>query len=248
MKIKFESDLHIDFGHGYIPNLKDVDVYCIAGDLAELKNCFNFIIKLAEKYPNTDIIYINGNHTFYHSYIEKADIFFSGIEAVHKNFHYLNNNSVIINGIRFIGSTLWTSLNNRSPIDMYDAGSSMNDFRLIRYKNGALKFTPEYSTTLHKIAKEYIFKTLNESKEPCVVITHHKPFLNSNNFLDSAYGTELRGEIADCNNKPIIWASGHSHTFHDFIDDKTRYLCNPLGYPHENNTGFNRDLVVNIDE
>ena len=46
--------------------------------------------------------------------------------------------------------------------------------------------------------------------------------------------------------KPDLWIHGHMHLPVDVVVDKTRVLCNPHGYPHEPNNGFNPDLIVEI--
>lgn len=80
MKIKFESDLHVDkrFNYGYEPvDLTDFDIYVIAGDLGQWKFCVPFINKILEKYPHIDIIHTCGNHEYYDTYMEKPEKIFS---------------------------------------------------------------------------------------------------------------------------------------------------------------------------
>jgi predicted phosphohydrolase len=253
MLIKLESDLHIDkdFNQGYKPNLSNVDVYCIAGDLGQWKVCVPFINNLIKEYPDVHIVHVCGNHEYYDTYIEKPEKIFSELSLVNDKYHYLQNSSVVINGLRFIGSTLWTSLNNKNPLDVNDALNAMNDYRLIRFKNGVLKFLPQNSIRLHEIAKEYIFKTLEESEEDTVVITHHKPFSTNNNYLSSAFEVELRGDLIESRKPPIMWFSGHDHKHHDMVfkcnDKDIRFISNPLGYPHEKNTsGYKENLKIEI--
>ena len=252
MKIRAHSDLHVDRGlnEGYIPDLSGIETYIIAGDLGQHKVAQNFIRTILEKYPSIDIVHVLGNHEYYDAYLEKVHLLFSKLSDEYEKYHYLQNDSVVIQGIKFIGATLWTSLNNNDPLELHDARYGLNDFKYIRYKNGVLKFTPEYSTKLHRESKEYIFKTLEESEELCVVVTHHKPFVTNTGYLSSAFETELRGDLVDNSNPPKVWISGHDHKRHDIIFDcngkEVRFISNPKGYPHEKNTGFEENLIIEL--
>lgn len=59
-----------------------------------------------------DVIYVCGNHEFWDGDLYEVP---NNIKEFIKdkeinNIHFLNNESIVINGVRFIGSTLWTSL------------------------------------------------------------------------------------------------------------------------------------------
>lgn len=250
MLLKIESDLHIDpcFCNPYVPNLDGIDVYVIAGDLAEYKHCMPYLKTLCEKYPEVKIVYVAGNHEYWGTYYGKLKTAFKEFERQHKNFHYLENDTVIINGIRFIGATLWTSFRNRNPIEMNDAWQYMKDYKRIRWAHGSMPFSPQISATIHENSKKFVFDTLNNSNEKSIIVTHHRMFdSGSTRFLSSAYETELREELLECKNKPIMCISGHCHEAHRFIWDDILFISNPFGYyGHENNTGFNPDLVVGV--
>jgi predicted phosphohydrolase len=251
LKIKTESDVHVEFRSNYLPNLKDTNVFVIAGDLGQFKNEKKWLIELTSKYPNVEIVVVAGNHSYYTSNIQSVDKKLKELSKQYKKIHYLQNESVVINDIRFIGSVLWTDFNNSNPLDMHDAQSGMNDYKYIRYNNGESRFTPYHAVRLHREAKEYIFKTLEESEEPCIVVTHHKPFVTNNNYLSSAFEAELRGDLIESRKPPIMWFSGHDHTSHNYTFDcngkDIRFISNPLGYPGEI-TGFNENLIIEIEQ
>jgi hypothetical protein len=46
--------------------------------------------------------------------------------------------------------------------------------------------------------------------------------------------------------RAALWIHGHVHTAQDYRLGETRVLCNPRGYPVENNTGFQGGLVVSL--
>jgi len=249
MRLKFESDIHIEF-HSYNPNLENIDIYILAGDVAQKTKGMLWAIELLKKNPKLCIIYVAGNHCYYSSNIQSVDNKLRDLSSLYSRLHFLQNDTVVINGIRFIGSTMWTDFNKSNPIDMNDAQNGMNDYKCIRYHNGESRFTPYHSVRLHKEAKEYIFSTLQESEEPCIVITHHKPFCTNNNYLSSAFEVELRNDLSYSNKVPIIWHSGHDHKYHDlefeFPNGSTRFISNPLGYPGER-TNFDPNLEVDIE-
>jgi hypothetical protein len=46
--------------------------------------------------------------------------------------------------------------------------------------------------------------------------------------------------------EPALWIHGHTHHAMDYRIGPTRILCNPLGYPHEANDGFDPRLTVEL--
>lgn len=100
-----------------------------------------------------DVVYVTGNHEYWshdimtvdrniEHYIQQNNI---------KNIHFLNNKSVVINGMRFIGGTLWTSLGGflpwleRNQIIKYFG--AMGDFKKIHATSW---YTPENTARLTK--------------------------------------------------------------------------------------------------
>lgn len=111
----------------------DIPIVICAGDIGEgIKG-----VQWASQF-NAEIIYICGNHEFWsQDYYEVGRDIEKYIQENNKtNIHFLNNSSIILHGIRFIGSTLWTSIAdympwyNKNHIVKYYA--AMGDFRRIR--------------------------------------------------------------------------------------------------------------------
>lgn len=47
--------------------------------------------------------------------------------------------------------------------------------------------------------------------------------------------------------EPLMWVRGHIHSFSDYFVDRTRVLCNPLGYSGETSRNtFIPDLVIDL--
>ena len=82
----------------------DADVIVFAGDVHTGKNGIKWILNT---FPNRPVIYVLGNHEFYGQKIPKL---ISDIKEVAQgtNIHVLENNSVEIGDVVFLGATLWT--------------------------------------------------------------------------------------------------------------------------------------------
>jgi hypothetical protein len=248
--IKQLSDLHLEFGVDYIPDCSNIDVLVLAGDIGVGWEGISWALTILDKYRELEIIYVCGNHEFYHNIFDDlvGEIKF-GIEDS-KRLHFLNNDSVIIKGVRFIGATLWSSLKNSFEA-IRTAAMCMNDYYHIHMSTGRV-LSPQDTIGEHDHSVKYIFKELKKSKEKCVVVTHHKPYIDEpvKDMLGYAYATDLKNEFNECLNLPIVWFYGHTH----IQDDKTisykngdvRFVANPKGYKHQPNKEYNENLKIEI--
>ena len=252
MHLKIDSDIHLEF-RNYEPNLDNIDVYVIAGDLGQYKNEEKWLIELTKKYPVVDIVCVSGNHSYYsHFYLEKVDRKAKELSEQYERIHYLQNDSVVINGTRFVVSTLWSDFDKANPLAMYTVGEGLNDYKYIRYNKGQMRFTPQKALSLHRKSKEYIFKTIEESGEPCVVVTHHCPYSIEHDKISnlwSGFQSDLGQEFYDLSKTPILWCSGHTHSSADrtveYSAGPIRFVSNQLGYPNED-TGYDSNLIIEI--
>ena len=128
MKIQILSDLHLEFTD-WVPPQLDVEVTILAGDI----NIKGRGVDWALKYFNNPVVYVPSNHEFYSSSLgytlkkmkEKAE---------GTNVHILQGEAIEVNGVQFVGATLWTNyrLSGNQPLAMFDAKQRLNDFRKIR--------------------------------------------------------------------------------------------------------------------
>jgi predicted MPP superfamily phosphohydrolase len=242
MRINYISDLHLEFAPLELPG---GDVLILAGDAAEAihmdaskiykyrRNVVPFFYRQLEKYEK--VVYVPGNHEYYNGNIQTTlghiQDFLSCTDVT-----LLNNDSLWIEGVQFLGSTLWTDIPEPSQ---YIVEKSMNDFRLI--KNGEKRLTPADTVGLHKQALEYLHSKIQD--QPTVVITHHAPSFMSitekykGSLINVAYATNLENFILD---HPTIshWVHGHVHSPHDYMIGSTRILANPRGYVGYEKTDF----------
>jgi Icc-related predicted phosphoesterase len=192
-----------------------------------------------------------GNHEHYKGTFNKsANLLREGLSE-YKNLHFLDNDSVTIDGVLFVGSTLWANVNVHCPLTCNKLQFAMNDFRIIKYcdsKGNYRKFSVNDMYREHKISSMYLENTLPKDK-PCVVITHHAPSFRSihpeyanDTDLNTLYASDMEYLMTD---NVKLWIHGHTHSAFDYNIGKTRVICNPRGYPGENKN-VNLELVLEI--
>lgn len=108
MKLLVYSDLHLDLSP-FRPQLdpeilKSVDTVVLAGDTTEGTGGLRWA---RETFPGKPIIYVDGNHEFYSQHWDKHIDVMRKLAQDHE-VHYLENDTVLIGGVRFLGCTLWT--------------------------------------------------------------------------------------------------------------------------------------------
>ena len=248
MKIKFLSDLHLEFGA--LEKDPDVaDVLVLAGDVTT-QNQVDWINKQADRFEF--VVYVLGNHEHYKQYIEGT--LAKTRAALASNVLLLENESVTLKGKRFHGCTLWTDFDKHNVLTLdaadrrspYDTG--LNDFRYIRFKEGQYRWTPESAYRTHLASRKFLSDNVRPGD---VVVTHHAPSYLSigehfyKDQLRGAYASDLTDLIFD--NEPVVWFHGHVHDNSDYTVGPTRVLCNPRGYVgHRLNPGFDLNAEVEL--
>ena len=143
MKLHILSDLHIEF-EGFSPPETSADVVVLAGDICVGAAGIEWA---ARQFPDVPVIYVPGNHEYYGFDIGSADEWCSTAPA---NIHVLSNNVLELDGVRFLGATLWTDFKlygeGEAWYSRQTAKALLEDFKSIR--NGKRLFTPEDSVHL----------------------------------------------------------------------------------------------------
>jgi calcineurin-like phosphoesterase family protein len=167
----------------------------------------------------------------------------------------LDNNEAIIDGVRFLGSTLWTDFKLFGELKRFECLTEarwLNDFRLINTGNGDV-FSPRDSADLFEQSVEWLTRSLDKPFEgKTVVISHHLPSFVSvaerykNDLLSACFSSNLDHLFG----KMDLWIHGHTHDSCDYVKNGTRVVCNPRGYCRypgtQENLQFNPKLVVEI--
>ena len=152
MLIALCSDLHLEFSDINITNEQKADVLILSGDIMTAQNLHEFkaddpIIPIsftqrgkAERFRNflgrvskefSHVIYIAGNHEFYHGKYPDAYDWHKEECDVFGNVYFLEMQTKEIDNVVFIGATLWTDMNKGDQITLNIVKSMLNDFNVI---------------------------------------------------------------------------------------------------------------------
>lgn len=253
MNIQILSDLHLEFhrdaGKAFIESLDPtgVDVLIVAGDLTVARHLQKTLALFCSRYRH--VVYVIGNHELYDSSPAEVDAIrkstftmantwepgvTSQPHAI-QNLHWLDNSLVVIDGVRFLGTTLWFAETEESKRYQH----TLNDFAAIE------DFVP---WVYEQNAKAQEFLATHMRKDD-VVVTHHLPSQKSvhprytGSPLNAFFVCDVESIIVE--KKPQLWFHGHTHGSCDYQIGPTRVVCNPYGYHgHEVNPAFNEKLYA----
>jgi len=247
MKLHILNDLHIEF-EDFTPPATDADVVILAGDIGVGMGGLRWA---RDRFPDRPVIYVPGNHEFYHH-----DIALINDQKAQSpdHIHVLNNDQVVIDGVRFMGGILWTDFALFGEADrffaMQQARQQMTDFSIIQ--NNGQRFTPEDAIQFHTASRGWLAAMLAEPfAGKTVVVTHHAPSSQSvhpryaNDLLTPAFASNLENLMDG--DRAALWVHGHMHESYDYEIYGTRVVCNPRGYaPNALNPHFRSDLVMEV--
>jgi len=247
MKLHILNDLHTEF-EDFEPPATDANVVVLAGDIGVgMKG----LLWAEERFPNKLVIYVPGNHEFYHHDIALIDELKAQAPG---HIHLLNDDLVVIDGVRFLGSVLWTDFALFGEADkffaMQQARQQMTDFSIIQ--NRDRRFTPEDAIRLHVASRDWLAAMLAIPFDGrTVVVTHHAPSSRSvapryaSDLLTPAFASSLE-PLMD-GGRVTLWVHGHMHESYDYEIHGTRVICNPRGYaPSALNPEFRPDWIVEV--
>jgi len=129
MKLHILSDLHLEFGP-FTPPETDADIVLLAGDIHLGKRGLDWA---ATTFADKPVLYVLGNHEYYGKALPKLT--HSLVElAANTNVEILERSSLQIDGVRFLGCSLWTDLRLQGDpwVASYAVEQAMNDYRKIR--------------------------------------------------------------------------------------------------------------------
>lgn len=254
MRVAVASDLHLEFGSLELKNDVGADVLVLSGDVMVAedirKPCLDtsahrYIMSTIYKdffdsvcYEFKNVIYVAGNHEFY------GGKFFQTVDVLRKyaedypNLHYLENDTVRIDDVTFVGGTLWTNMNNHDALTMYHVQAMMNDYRdIVNDQKGYTKLRPVHTVERHCKTLQYFRTVLQERHdEKFVVCSHHGPtfqsiddYYRNDTIMNGAYCSDLSEFILD-HPQIKLWTHGHIHDDKNYKVGDTTVLCNPRGY------------------
>jgi Icc-related predicted phosphoesterase len=284
MRIKLVSDLHLEFSDINIQNDNNYDVLILGGDIMVAQDLHDhpemdygmytninleslgrrqrkaqayrdFLKRCSFQFPH--VIYIMGNHEFYHGKFYGAIDYMRDECAKYPNVYMLEQDMKIIDDVVFVGGTLWTDMNKRDPLTMHAIEGMMNDFRIIRndYRSYACMSALDVAVR-HDKTLAYIKLIVQEHKDKkCVVVGHHSPSFQScheqygnDHLMNGGYHSDLSEFILD-HPQIVLWTHGHTHHPFDYMIGETRVVCNPRGYENDGyseDTGWNPNILLEI--
>ena len=243
MKIRVLSDLHLEFAD-WTPPKGDEDIVVLAGDI---HSGVKGIAWARKHFRLTPVIYVPGNHEYYgEDLIEHLEALRR--EGRKRGVDVLDGNELVLDGIRFLGATLWTdyALYGNGPAvirAIFAAAQGVEDFKVIL--NGARAFHPNDALTIHGASVDWLRRS-----GPTVIVTHHAPCERSISpqFARSILNPSFASDLARLMGPQIaLWIHGHMHNSFDYVEQGTRVVCNPRGYfPYEPNPDFNPSLALEV--
>ena len=201
-KIHVLSDIHLESGPYEMPADLDCDIVVAAGDIGPLEHSVPWLASLGKP-----VVYVLGNHEYYGRDIDTAVAQAKAL-AQGTAVHILERESLVLNGVRFLGVTMWTSYGDWSAALAGEAYRKMNDYRYIGagswFSTLARKkaftqlcrraglcssdkkveipsnFHPAIGFSLHKSSVAWLTTVLKSRMGlPTVVVTHHSPVFES---------------------------------------------------------------------
>jgi predicted phosphohydrolase len=250
MQLRYFSDLHLEFVK---PNKVDKiikqipsglnEIGILAGDIGNpyQENYDIFMNFINSNFKKTFVI--PGNHEYYNKTktIEETNAFLSEYFKKFDNISFLNNRYEYYNGHCFIGTTLWSKITN--PAFEINDVYKIPNFDYIRYNR------------LNMMSIDFLEDALYYNNN-CIIITHHMP---SKLLIDTKYTSQtmipynqwfycdMDNLIKNHKDKINCWIYGHTHMASNKLINGIPFICNPIGYPGENNKlDFNKSIILNV--
>jgi Icc-related predicted phosphoesterase len=227
MKIQILSDIHAEFhfdnGKTLVNEyLKDTnpDVVIVAGDVGVHTSIVLFLKELCSKFRKSQVLFVPGNHDFYNIGFDLMPMFADSFVKDLPNLSFMYNSNVVIGGIQFVGTTLWTA---EHPTSAMHARRMADSIRIDGF--------PDSSYVENKKAVDFLNWHVNSKS---IVITHHVPCPMSisetykNDPLEVFFLHDMTQLIEE--RQPMLWVHGHTHDSFNYTLGKTHIICNPLGY------------------
>jgi Icc-related predicted phosphoesterase len=241
MAVSCVSDLHLEWDDCALPG---GGLLLVAGDLlvgGELQpgrthkeairnrdRYKRFVTEEFRKYWK--VLVVLGNHDFWGLYFDEAPEVIREFLFKHApNVTLLDNEFIELDGVRFIGSTLWASYGHGTA-NHYFLQKNMKDFDRIKKHGGRLLVGDIYEA--HQKAVAFLKQAL-ETDKPCVVMTHHAPSylgIKRTHYPDGNWDDAYASNQHELILKSKLWIHGHSHYRYRTTVGETKLAANPRGY------------------
>lgn len=250
MKIQLLSDLHLESQPQiHIAPAPGADLLVLAGDIGSYQpgSCLpGEDYGLSRFSPRqgwpTPVLYVPGNHEYDGGDFDTVHAQLRAVcEAM--DIQWLDRESRMIDGVRFVGCTLWADFDALVPPGASVAETQRQRGKAYRAANfylekmgGMRGGAPFLAPQMREEALRHQAWLRAALAEPfdglTVAVTHFAPTLAS---ADPRYG-RVPGTAGFCNALdellPLadVWLHGHLHCAFDYVQDGCRVIANPLGY------------------
>lgn len=259
MRLSILSDLHLELWGERTPvvggALSAADAVILAGDIHTGTRAVAWI---QQAFPDLPVLYVHGNHEGYGENLDTVQKALQEMCAATGHIHFLHESALVLGGVRFLGTPLWTDFalfgEALRPQAMQAAQDAMNDYRRIRLASERYrKLRAGDTARWHQQQRRWLAQQLDTPfPGKTVVITHMAPSLRSiphefaDDLVSSAYASDLEALVA----KADLWVHGHTHASWDYRIGPCRVVCNPCGYPgcsfEPENEGFDPRMIVDV--
>ena len=280
MKIQLLSDLHLEaHPHFTAQPTPGADVLVLAGDVGSYQNGTQLTdadFGLARFSPlngwPTPVIFVPGNHEYDAQDFDAAHARLRATCA-RLGLIWLERETEVLQGVRFVGTTLWTDFDALGP-----SAADVPVHKGVNHSVNVLAQQLKAREKAFRAANYYLSKTLTTRhgepwlaeglreqalqcqdwlrgvlatpfEGPTVVVTHFAPSLHS---ADPRYG-RVPGTAGFCNALDALlpqahtWLHGHLHAPSDYTHHGCHVVANPLGYARKNEqAAFRPDLLIEI--
>jgi predicted phosphodiesterase len=244
------SDLHLERG-AFEPRDVDADVIVLAGDIASGTQGVRWARRWAQERP---VLYVAGNHEFYgHELPGLIDELRRA--AAGSSVRVLENDEVTLDGVRFLGCTLWSDFDFDGPERRGDSmrlcETVVNDYEHIMFGPGRRTLAARDTRIRHLSSRRWLGAQLVlPHRGPTVIVTHHAPVIRARpreavlRGLAGAFASDVTDLMGG--DRVALWIFGHTHRVADLGVRGTRVISNPRGYPHQPVAGFDPARVVEL--
>lgn len=286
MNIQLLSDLHLESNpHFRVKPLPGADLLVLAGDIGSYQSgsllsslgIDDFGLARFSPLPvalggaawPTPVLFLPGNHEYDGLDFEQADRRLR--ESCERlGLIWLERQTVVLQGVRFVGCTLWTDFDALMTSPANSARNQAGDITLAEQRKAREK---AYRAANFYLKKNHFFRRgqpmlaedvreeglksqawLREALAqpfdgPTVVVTHFAPSLLS---ADPRYGL-TPGSAGFCNSLDellslaTLWLHGHLHCPNDYVKHGCRVVANPLGYARKGEQdAFRKSLCIAV--
>lgn len=264
LNVALLSDVHLELSDRpydgidrYIsPHIKDIDIICLCGDIGSPNELsyHQFIMDCAKRCARHTFV-IMGNHEAYGMSVEEcqkkiANVCSSVNEhmAVKNKVMFLNNTMYDVESYRFMGTTLWSEIDNT---EAWHIRCCVSDFHRIKdwsIGNWMNAFFTSISWLRSNLDNAY------EDDKQVVVLSHHAPLLElghpkyADSDLKSAYASDLSGLLKNHADVLRYWFYGHNHYSQSITYENTHIISNQVGYEGESacQKNYRPDLIISL--